>query len=303
MMKIALLCAALALALPYAAAESGEANIPTHGDLPYIADDNPAHLLDIYLPAKAEKPAPIVVFIHGGGWMVGHKGSASLSKISGLHRLMKTLRESGYAVIAINYRLSGEAVFPAQMQDIEAAMDWIGKNADTYHIDSRRIALTGDSAGAHLAQIFAVNRGKNAIRAVLSYYGVSDIGNVNAERIAKNCPESVQELMGKLMDNPPENSPEGLLMGEDSHSSEFYRKATVASPLYHVNENTSPMMLLHGDEDCWVPHSQSLKLHAALQAAGIETQLLILEKTGRSATRFFDEDINAQALQFLQKHL
>ena len=70
-MKIALLCAALALALPYAAAESGEANIPTHGDLPYIADDNPAHLLDIYLPAKAEKPAPIVVFIHGGGWMVG----------------------------------------------------------------------------------------------------------------------------------------------------------------------------------------------------------------------------------------
>ena len=297
------LALALSLTLPFAAAQEQEGNIASHTDVPYVADGSKAHLLDLYLPEKAEKPSPVVVFIHGGGWMTGHKGSAGLSKVSGLHRLMKSLREQGYAVAALNYRLSGEAPFPAQLEDVQTALQWIADNAKEYHLDSSRIALTGDSAGSHLAQLAAVKQQGDSIRAVLSFYGVSDIGNVNAERLAKNCPETIQQLMGKLMDNPPDNTPEGLLLNEPFHSVAFFQKAIDASPIYFVSGKTPPMQLVHGDDDCWVPHVQSVKMHDALKQAGVDSELVILEGIGHAATRFYDEDINAKTLEFLNKHM
>lgn len=297
------LALSLALALPFASAQKDDANIPSHADLAYRDGGGKAHLLDLYLPEKADKPAPVLVFIHGGGWMTGHKGSAALSKVSGLHRLMKAVREQGYAVAAINYRLSGEAPFPAQLEDVQSALKWLADNSGKYPIDGTRLALTGDSAGSHLAQLAAVKQENGHIRAVLSYYGVSDIGNVNAERLAKNCPETIQQLMGKLMDNPPDNTPEGLLLGETFRSAAFLHKALAASPVYHIGANTPPMRIVHGDDDCWVPHTQSLKLHDALQAQGIESELEILPGIGHAATRFYDEDMNAKALQFLDKYM
>ena len=135
--------------------ESAWSPLPDVGDLAY-ASQSEAQRLDLYLPPNAEPPLPLLVFIHGGAWMAGDKRNDYAAGVVPL------FVGEGYAVASINYRLSTEAVFPAQLLDVKAAIRWLRANAAAYGIDPDRIAAAGESAGAHLAALLGTSAGEAA---------------------------------------------------------------------------------------------------------------------------------------------
>ena len=117
-------------------------------DLPY-SSHSPAQKLDIYLPDAGDGPFPIILFIHGGGFAIGDKRDIHvLAFLKGL--------EHGYAVVSVNYRLSGEAIFPAGLQDIKAAIRWLRANCEQFHLDGSRIAACGGSSGGNYAAMICL---------------------------------------------------------------------------------------------------------------------------------------------------
>lgn len=124
---------------------------PTHAKVAY-ATGSPSQQLDIYLPKTGTGPFPVIVFIHGGGFMVGDKNDGQeVPAVSAVDR--------GYAVVSVNYRMSGEAKFPAAIHDIKAAIRFIKANAAKYHLDPSKVATWGDSAGAHFAALVGTSGG------------------------------------------------------------------------------------------------------------------------------------------------
>lgn len=212
-----------------------------------------------------------------------------------MHRLIKALLDEGYAVASVNYRLSGEARFPAQTQDINQAIDYLSRHAKQYGFNTKRIAVMGDSAGAHLAQLAAAAHGRDKIRALVSFYGVSDLRNVKMERIAKNCSDNKAMLS--------ENTREGALVGKVVDSAAFNRAANAASPIHQVHAHMPPALLFHGDSDCAVPHTQSLKMHLALQSVNVPSEWVLIEGLGHMAPEFHNNANNRRVLNFLKQHL
>ena len=124
---------------------------PVAADLAY-APLSDAQRLDLYTPPRGETPYPLVVVIHGGGWTVGDKrGELPSAAIPGFLDL-------GYAVASVNYRLAGEAVFPAQLLDVKAAIRYLRADAPVFHLDPDRFAVVGESAGAHLAALLGTTQ-------------------------------------------------------------------------------------------------------------------------------------------------
>nr|HPM32363.1 alpha/beta hydrolase [Chryseolinea sp.] len=124
------------------------------GNIPYNNDNLPKHLLDIYLPANAKGKIPLVIFIHGGGWL-------SNDKYADMGYMKKTVAEiisNGFALASIDYRFSTQAVFPAQMLDCNRAISFLYDNADKYGFDKTRFALMGFSAGGHLASMVGLSK-------------------------------------------------------------------------------------------------------------------------------------------------
>jgi len=144
-------------------------------DIPY-SDASPICKLDISVPKRTGKtPLPLIVVIHGGGWIGGDKGGHSIAKRK--HRYSVNIQhfaEEGFIAAAINYRLAGEAPFPAQLNDCEAAISWLRSNAGRFHLDPDRVGIYGESAGGNLALLVALNP-SNQIRAVVSESGVLDL--------------------------------------------------------------------------------------------------------------------------------
>lgn len=144
----ALAIAFVSLTLP-AQAQPPAPNVPEGAkvvrDLEYARVGEKKLLLDLYLPEKAESPLPVIVGIHGGGWANGNKAGGQGS----------WLARHGYAVAVINYRFSGEAIFPAQIEDCKAAVRWLRAHARKYNLDPERFGATGHSAGGHLTSLLA----------------------------------------------------------------------------------------------------------------------------------------------------
>src|ERR1700728_4880828 len=131
-------------------------------------------LLDLYLPAAGPDPAPLVVFLHGGGWLRGDRSMVSPSFASWQPGPLTRLAADGFAVASLDYRLSGEARFPAQLEDVSAAVDWLAGQAGRYGFDADRIVLWGESAGAHLAALLGLGSGSR-VRGVVDWYGPADL--------------------------------------------------------------------------------------------------------------------------------
>jgi acetyl esterase/lipase len=120
-----------------------------HGNIPYLNDTHEKHLLDIYLPKNSTGKIPLVVFIHGGGWLSNDK----YADIGYMKSTVLEILDSGFALVSIDYRFSTEEVFPAQMLDCNAAISFLVDNAEKYHLDMERMAIMGFSAGGHLASM------------------------------------------------------------------------------------------------------------------------------------------------------
>ncbi|MEP2346870.1 MAG: alpha/beta hydrolase, partial [Algoriphagus sp.] len=155
-----------------------------HGNIPYQNDTLKKHLLDIYLPANAKGKIPLVVFIHGGGWLSNDK----YADMGYMKETVSEILESGYALASIDYRFSTQAVFPAQMLDCNAAISYLVDNADKYGFDVDRMALMGFSAGGHLASMVGLAKNNDvdsffipgstknfSFKGVVDFYGPADL--------------------------------------------------------------------------------------------------------------------------------
>lgn len=214
-------------------------------------------VMDIWLPDTSfEAPYPVIVYAHGGAWAYGwQRGNDAIPALSGLDR--------GYAVVSIQYRLSGEARFPAALYDIKAVLRWLREQADSYRLDMSRVALWGASAGAWLVSMAAVTAGNSAFedithganaplapvpRAVVSWCGPYDL--VPAEACTpEEEQQDVQAPFSRFLGAPTSRVPQ---------------LCRLASPITHIGKETPPFLLVHGTGDELVPYEQSKKMFAAL---------------------------------------
>jgi acetyl esterase/lipase len=227
--------------------------------------------LDLYLPpASMPQPAnrfPLVVQIHGGDWMSGDK------RLNGAFvdfpAVLASLSARGYVVAAINYRLSGEAHFPAQMQDVDSALRWLRLSATQYGIDPRRTVTWGESAGAQLATLAAVNchadAGGACVQGAVAWFGVFDMSTL-----------AEQAKAVKALSREDENAPEWQLLGCEAKECGKEQLAA-ASPAMFVNQTDPPMLLIAGSDDMTVPVKQTLEMAGKLQTAGVKHDVLLLQ--------------------------
>lgn len=239
-----------------------------YGNVSYAGDTLRKHLLDIYLPQNTKKNTPLVVWVHGGAWMLNDK----YADMSYMKNTVKAFIDSGYALASIDYRYSTEAVFPAQIQDCNEAIEFLYKNADKYNLDKNNIALIGFSAGGHLASLMALSNNNNVssfykngkttsfkIKAVLDFYGPSDFVALGAMPASQN--------------QDPKN-PVAILLG--AFPIERPDLAKAASPVTYVDKSDPPFLIVQGEKDESVPYTQSVLLSSWLKVSGVKNELVIV---------------------------
>jgi acetyl esterase/lipase len=232
--------------------------------LAYVAAGSGAQSLDLYLPASTTKAHPTVIWIHSGGWYMGDK-----TDVASARRLVC----KGYAVASINYRLSGDAKFPAQIHDVKAAIRFLRANASAYNLDVNRFASFGSSAGGHLSSLVGTigntanledltqgnaNFSSN-VRAAIAWFGPSDFAQMDAQTLAQGCSASAATHGGR-------DSNESNLLGCTVSDPACAAKITSANPATYVNATSAPMLFMHGTRDCFVPVEQSSLMKSAMEA-------------------------------------
>lgn len=223
-------------------------------------------LLDLVGPS-APGPHPAIVFVHGGGWFTGDR-----TLCPDLHRHFAA---AGFVMASIDYRLSGDARFPAQLHDVRAAIDHLRTRADEYGIDPERIGVWGASAGGHLAALV----GLHAHRARLPGEDADVDARVSA--VAESYGPATLVAGDVALGQPlpggstPALTPEGRLLGGDP--ADLPEAARAASPLYHVRRDAPPFQISHGTADVLVGDDHSRLLFRALADAGVEADLYLVD--------------------------
>jgi len=302
-MKALLLLALLAaapLTLPAQPAQKPPtlpAGIKLERDLAYIPDGDPAQKLDLYLPEKpADKPLPLIVHIHGGGWRGGNKFPCPVTGM-----VLK-----GYVVASVEYRFSQKAVFPAQIQDCQAALRWLRARSKEYGFDPNRVGVIGASAGGHLSALVGTAGGKKAfapigghleqsdrVQAVCDIFGPADFTTVVQQA------EADKNVRNIFTFNSP-TDPYSLLIGTRL---EDKPRAQAASPLHYITPSSPPVLILHGTHDTLVPYAQSEQFAAALKTKGVEVWLQTLPGSGHGGPAFTKPAVLQLTQNFFDKHL
>nr|WP_246313259.1 alpha/beta hydrolase [Leifsonia shinshuensis] len=229
-------------------------------------------------------PPPVVVFVHGGGWRGGDRGTFVPTMRPGPEDAGPTpferIAAAGIAVASVDYRLSGEAVFPAQVDDLSTAVEWLRAHADELGVDASRIVLWGESAGATLAALVALEPG-SGVRGLVDWYGPSDL-------------EALAVSLGQTHDATTREA------GWLGHAvSADPRRAREASPRHRVRPGAPPTLIAHGLADDAVPHSQSELFAATLTGVGAEVRLTLVPGAGHLWQGDVDRDaLFADALAF-----
>jgi Esterase/lipase len=251
--------------------------------------------LDIYRPAGGTQ-YPVLVNIHGGAWLSGSKTQDTFYS----SKLYRKLIENGIAIVSIEYRLSQQATFPAQIQDCNDAIDFLYKNAGKYSLDKDRIALMGGSAGGHLVELLGTSTEHNLpnfysdkkkpsfkIKAVVTLFGVSDFiaCRGNSGWIDHDDPNSAE---AKLLGASPLERPD---------------LAKIASPTSYITKNTPPFLIFHGDKDPVVQYSQSILLHSYLDLAGVKNKFITVKGAGHGGVEFGADEYDKEILEFLDNNL
>ena len=297
--------AALSFALAQATEEAAPkpeptvpADIELIKDVPYCKDGNPKHMMDI-LRSKtpSKKPMPVIVWIHGGGFVNG-------SKTDGYKRLERFVKR-GYVGVTIDYRFAYEKPFPAQLQDCKCAIRFLRANAKKYNIDSKHIGVWGGSAGGNLVSMLGVTGGikefegdggwsrySSRVQAVVDYYGMTDFltiyelakaGKSTERFLPMDGKESISHLLGveKYFEHP-----------------ELCKKA---SPTTYASKDDAPFYIFHGDLDPLTMWSQGELLNDVLRKAGVESDFYLVKggKHGWPPRADVDDKVDA----FFDKHL
>jgi acetyl esterase/lipase len=270
-------------------------------DIEY-ATQSQAQKLDIYLPDEGDGPYPVIVSIHGGAFKSGDKGDGQVNAmLEGLRR--------GYAVVSINYRLSGEAIWPAQIQDVKAAIRWIRANSKQYKLHPEKIAAWGGSAGGHLSAITGTsgnvkeledmsqgNAGQSSrIQAVVDWFGPTDFLKMDEQ--AKES-----KVANPQVHSVPD-SPESQLIGKNLQDAPDLVKA--ANPETYISKDDPPFFIQHGFNDPLVAYPQSVNFAEKLeQTLGKEKVTIeLIPGTGHGGPAFQTEQNLNKVFAFLDKYL
>ncbi|MHC5538988.1 alpha/beta fold hydrolase [Singulisphaera rosea] len=272
--------------------------VVTHGDLLYRVSGGRKVRLDLYLPNRPAPPEgwPAVVAIHGGGWRGGSKELVRPMAIE--------LAQHGYAVAAIDYRLSkpGSPSWPDNFEDVRESVRWLRQHASDYGVDSDRIAALGSSAGGHLSVLLGAypdgpvlpegrprtpsdDRVRTAphasarVKAVIDFYGPVDLANLHPSA-------------------PDSGSPVPLMLG--GRPAAVPGRCEAATPLTHISNDDPPMLLIHGNKDSLVPLEQSEKLASALTESGVPHRLIVVDAARHGfGFKAGDRDLLPDILAFL----
>ena len=270
------------------------ANVEIRRDIDYVGSGNPSQTLDLLLPKNREsgERLPLVVFIHGGGWRHGDKAS-------GVGKLTPLVSSGEFAGATINYRLTDEARWPAQIYDCKAALRFLRGRADEFGIDPAKIAVWGSSAGGHLASLLGTSGGVKKLE--------GNLGDHDDESSRVSCvvnffgPQDFLTMIRQKSTIPRgkgSDYPEALLLG--GAVPKRRKIARQASPVTWVSNDDPPFLTAHGTEDRIVPFPQAEEIHAALRKAHVESHLIRMVGAGHG---FRNAELDLRVRAFLEKHL
>ena len=230
--------------------------VEMRADLVYASPGGRDLHLDLFLPPSQDELAPAVVYLHGGGWRAGNKRQ--------FWRHAAHMASKGFIGVSVEYRLSGEATFPAAVEDAKAVVRWLRANASELGIDTNRIGAAGGSAGGHLAAMLGTTPGvqklegdgghaefSSQVQAVGGFNPALDFSGIGGGEAAQR---TLYEFLGSSYQENPD------LWAE-------------ASPVRHVGEDSAPFLFLHGTEDRTVPYRQSVEMRDKLEAAGVRAEI------------------------------
>ncbi len=217
-------------------------------DLVYSSPGGTPLLADLYIPEEPARPLPTILFLHAGGWLAGDRRHGP--------DLARRFAERGFAMASIDYRLSREAIFPAALEDVIAAIAWLRSAGPEYGLNPERIGLWGASAGGHLAALAALSEPATNVRAVVAGYPPVDFYQ-----------------MGKRSEDP--ESYESRFLGAPIRTVPDLVKQ--ANPLTYIRPGAPPFLLVHGRTDSSVPVEQSQLLYDALRAADNPVTLSVID--------------------------
>jgi acetyl esterase/lipase len=261
-------------------------------NITYQTANNYQAKLDVYYPEKATAATPVVMMIHGGGWIAGTKEGGVLYILPFL--------QMGFAVVNVEYRMGPVALAPAAVEDCLCALHWIGRNAKKYNFDLTKVVVTGGSAGGHLALTTAMippsagfenecmaedDEGwtgkfidtRPQVAAVINWFGITDVAD--------------------MLQGPNKHGYAISWLGSVPNRQEL---AKSLSPLTYVRPGLPPILTIHGDNDKLVPYSHGLRLHEALTRAGVKNQLYTIAGGGHGG---FTDDEELKAFQAVKAFL
>lgn len=267
-------------------------------DVAYVTNGDEAQRLDLYLPeTPPTRPLPLVVHIHGGGWMGGSKYPCPVV----------AMVSRGYAVASVEYRFSQKAVFPAQIQDCQAAIRWLRAQSQRYQLDPDHVGVIGGSAGGHLSALVGTAGGKRVfppiggneeqadrVQCVCDIFGPTNFATVVQQAAAD---PNVRNIFQFNMRGDPYSSLIGTRLDADK------AKTDAVSPVHYVSEDSPPTLILHGTHDALVPYAQSVEFAAALKAKGVPVWLQTIPGAGHGGPGFTKPAILVLTQAFFDRYL
>lgn len=265
-----------------------------HYDLDYVGNGLESQMLDLYLPEKAKRPLPLIVWIHGGGWQSGHKNGGGAGET--------LFAPAGYAVASLNYRKTtakkDNVTFPAPLEDVKTAIRWLRAHAAEYRIDANRVGVWGHSAGAHLAALIALTKDDDF---------KTRVHPEQSSRVQAVCMlAGPVDLVALANHNFPNGNSAGriptiqLLGGQPEEKPELY---ALASPTTHVNGDAPPFFIVQAEGDIVATRPETDAFVQKLKAAGVEVTVHYLPGDNHSTFSIWTPEIVKGMVTFFNRHI